>query len=91
MMGFLRKEMTRNIILYLYENPGSTPNQMLEVFDVSGPNLSYHLRRLSQSGLLVVEEEGRNRRYSVFDRDILEKLLVTYRTTLFDRVVDRLV
>ena len=90
LMGFLRKEMTRNILLYLYENPGSTPNEMLEVFEISGPNLSYHLRRLFQSEFISFEEEGRNRRYFIIDTERLEKLLVTYRTTLLDKIVDRL-
>jgi predicted transcriptional regulator len=45
-MNFLRKEISRDIILYLLENPDSSPTDILKVFTFSGPNLSYHLRRM---------------------------------------------
>ena len=89
-MGFLRKEITRNILLFLSERPGSTPNDILEMFNFSGPNLSYHLRRMVKAGVLEAVRDGRKQRYNVTLDEELDRLLVVYRATIFDKVVDRL-
>jgi len=89
-MNFLRKEVPRDIILYLLENPGSSPSDILSVFTFSGPNLSYHLRRMLTEGIIDFETMGRERVYSVSNPELIETLLVMYRSTLFDKVLDML-
>lgn len=89
-MNFLRKEVSRDIILYLLENPDSSPTDILKVFTFSGPNLSYHLRRMLKEGIIDFETKGRERVYHITDPELIETLLVMYRSTLFDKVLDML-
>jgi len=87
-MSYLRKDVTRSIILYIKENPGSTPKDLLSNFNFTGPNLSYHLSRMVKDGIIRFNQEGRERRYFVINDEMLSDLLITYRTTLFDKVID---
>ena len=43
---------------------GYTPSELIERLDVPAPTLSFHLKELLRSGLLVSQREGRNLRYS---------------------------
>lgn len=89
-MSFLRKEVPRDIILYLLENPDSSPTDILKVFTFSGPNLSYHLKRMLKEGIIDFNTRGRERIYHVTDPELIKTLLVMYRSTLFDKVLDML-
>ena len=87
-MSILRKEIPRDIVLFLLDNPHSTPTDILGSFDFTGPNLSYHLRRMVSAGIIDLKTEGRERRYFVEDEEAVGNLLIMYHHTLMDRVVD---
>jgi predicted transcriptional regulator len=87
-LSILRREIPRGIVLYLLENPGSTPSEILGSFSFTSATLSYHMRRLEKAGILKAEQKGRERYYSVSDPELVETLLVLYKTTLMDTIVD---
>lgn len=87
-MSHLRREIPRGIVIFLMENPGATPHEILDVFDFTHATLSYHLKRLEKAGILRAEQEGKTRHYSAVEPDMIEMLLVLYRTTLMDTIVD---
>lgn len=43
---------------------GYTPSELIERLDVPAPTLSFHLKELARSGLVVSRREGRNLYYS---------------------------
>ncbi len=43
---------------------GYTPSELIERLDVAAPTLSFHLKELMHSGLVVNRREGRNLYYS---------------------------
>lgn len=90
-MSYLRREIPRGIVIFLMENPDATPHEILEMFDFTHATLSYHLKRLEKAGILKVEQSGKERHYSVTDPEIIEMLLVLYRTSLLDTIVDGIV
>lgn len=87
-LSVLRRRIPRNIVLYLLENGESTPGDMLEDFSISNGTLSYHLGRLEKADVLIVRAEGRKRHYSLKEPDVMEMLLVMFRSSLLDQVVD---
>ncbi|RLF66310.1 MAG: hypothetical protein DRN57_07350 [Thermoplasmata archaeon] len=87
-MSQLRREIPRGIVIFLLENPDSTPHDILEAFTFTHATLSYHLKRLEKSGVITAEQRGRRRFYRVKDRDMVEMLLVMYRPSLLDTIVD---
>lgn len=88
-MSILRREIPRGIVLFLLDDPGSTPSRILENFSFTSATMSYHLRRMEKVGILRVEQEGRERHYFVDDPDLVSSLMILYRSTLIDTIVEK--
>jgi len=88
LLSCLRQEIPRGIILYLLKNPGSTHGQLLENFVISGGTLSYHIKKLVLRGAVKLEKKGRESSLTVIDPDIVTDLLIVYRRTFLDKLVD---
>jgi predicted transcriptional regulator len=90
-LSALRQEIPRGVILYLLRNPGATHGELLSNFTISGGTLSYHIKKLTNKGVVSVEKRGRESRLTVIDSDKVADLLIVYRRTFFDRLVDEFV
>ncbi|MFA6364140.1 winged helix-turn-helix transcriptional regulator [Methanoregula sp.] len=58
----------RAILLLLLESP-RTPTELKENLHVSGPSVSWHMKRLCHDQMVTVRQEGRNARY-VLDPEV---------------------
>ncbi|HIH01441.1 TPA: winged helix-turn-helix transcriptional regulator [Thermoplasmata archaeon] len=90
-LSALRQEIPRGIMLFLLKNPGATHGELLSNFTVSGGTLSYHIKKLTTKGVVRVEKKGRESHLTVVDPDKVADLLIVYRRTFFDRLVDEFV
>ncbi|MBM4248912.1 MAG: transcriptional regulator [Euryarchaeota archaeon] len=90
-LSFLRQDLPRGIILFLLQNPKSAHGAILENFTVTGATLSYHLKRLCGEGVLSVARDGRESTYEVVDPDKVADLLITYRRSFLDELVESFV
>lgn len=62
---------TRLTILQAVKNIGCMPcAQIREMIDLAQPSVSHHLKQLTDSGLLIIQKEGRSISYSI-DREVL--------------------
>ncbi|MFO8110128.1 MAG: winged helix-turn-helix transcriptional regulator [Thermoplasmata archaeon] len=86
-LAVLRKEFPRTIILYLLEFPGSTHKEISEVMDVAPSTLSYHLKKLVDEDMITASQ----RKYRVKNEKEVADLLIQYRRTFLDSLVDRFV
>lgn len=62
---------------YIFEHTGTTGKMLEKEFDMTGPNVYYHLGYLGKAGLVNTESKGRNIEYSINQkkfRDIREYL-----------------
>ena len=50
---------------YIYEHEGTTGKMLEREFDMTGPNVYYHLGYLGRAGLVKSETKGRNIEYSI--------------------------
>jgi len=91
MLGALRQEIPRGIILFLLMNPGATHGEVLQSFTISGGTLSYHIKKLVSKGLIEVNKAGRESRMTVIEPDKVSDLLIVYRRSFLDRLVDEFV
>jgi len=89
LLGLLRHEGPRRIATHLVLHPGATPGDLKDVTKLSAPTLSFHLKRMRQGGMLREEPEGRTKRLFVVEPERVANLLVAYRPTFADDVVDR--
>jgi len=90
-LSFLRQDLPRGIILFLLQNPKSTHGSILDKFSVTGATLSYHLKRMCQQGVLAVIKEGRESAFEVVEPDMVADLLITYRRSFLDELVESFV
>src|SRR4030042_1823136 len=71
--------------------PVTTHGEVLESFAISGGTLSYHIKKLVSRGLIRVEKAGRESRMTVIDPDKVADLLIVYRRSFLDKLVDEFV
>lgn len=92
-LGFMRQETSRDILIYLLEHPsGATQHEIAEFKGFSAPTINWHMSRLMDSGLVTSRKEGRTVRYTI-KKDLIEEittLLKTYHPTIWTKLAGRL-
>ena len=90
-LSVLRKEIPRGIVLFLLLNPEAGYQDILDNFDLSPSQLSYYLDKLLKKDILEQVREGRNTFYSVKDEERVANVLISYKPSFLDSVVDAFV
>ena len=90
-LSSLRQEIPRGVILFLLGSPGATHGDVLKNFTISGGTLSYHIKKLVSKGVVKLDKVGRESRLTVIDPDKVADLLIVYRRTFLDKLVDEFV
>jgi predicted transcriptional regulator len=88
-LAFLRQETTRDILVYLMENPGSTQQDLASYKNVSSPTVKWHMYRLIESDLVLVAREGRVVKYFIKDPRNLTSSIKDFMPTLWDSLANR--
>lgn len=90
-LGFLRQETTRDILIYLIEHPYSTQRELADYKHFSSPTISWHMSRLIEAGIVQSTKQGKKILYSLdADRDKLVNILKHYHPTLWNNLASRL-
>jgi len=89
LLSGLRQEMPRRIVLLVLETPGMDHRTIQERTGLGASTLSFYMRDLIKKGLVERRHEGRRSLYKVLDVDRVVKVLITYRPSFLDRMVDR--
>ena len=90
-LSFLRQETPRLILLYLLDTPGSRHGDILKVLAISGATLTHHLKRMVAAGVLIEERESSTVRYRIAHPEEAKKVLIAYRPSFLDQLVDQIV
>lgn len=85
----VRHEVPRRIIAHLLLNPGATPKDVRAAVGLAAPTMSFHLKRLRESGMIREEPSGRTKNLFVEDPERVANVLVTYQASFVDAAVDR--
>ena len=88
-LAFLRQETTRDILVYLIENPGSTQQALANFKNVSAPTIKWHMAKLMESGLVIATREGKVVNYFIQDPRSLTSSLMNYMPVLWNSLVNR--
>ena len=86
---YLRQEMPRRIALEVANEPGIRFQTLAGRLPISASTLSFHLKKLLHAHIVVEHAIGREKAYTSPDAERVKKLVVQYRTTFVDDVVDR--
>lgn len=84
----LRQESLRRIVLYLLTNPGSTHANMMGAMGMPASTLSTYLSILLGKNMVRRERVGKENHYSVVDEEGVVKVLMVYRPSFLDKLVD---
>jgi predicted transcriptional regulator len=90
-ISLLRQASIRRILLLLLEFPQSRNKDLMEKLGLSAPTISWHIGRLLQAGAIVQDKKGKETVFSVSEAEVVTQLLVTYKSSFLDKIVDRFV
>ena len=77
-LELLRKKILLKIVMLLLKNSTMQHKQILEYFDISSSTLSYHLTKLVENGIVDVHPHGREKGYSLKNREEIIRILKKY-------------
>lgn len=87
----LSQETDRDILLFLIQNPDATQKELSEYVKISAASINWHMRRLSDTGIVEVKRDRVNVRYLVRDNQAeILALLRSYHPAVWERWADRL-
>lgn len=78
---YLRYRTSRRILLQILADPDLTVGELRARVGIRPPTLSYHLKKLTEGGLIVPSESGVGRQYVVSDPHLLRRVLETFGPT----------
>ncbi|MFA4907327.1 MAG: winged helix-turn-helix transcriptional regulator [archaeon] len=87
-MPLLRHESMRHIVLYLMEKQRATNKVIARETGLSPSTVSWHLKKLAESGVIIKKRSGKKSFFSVANKSDVGKLLVHYRKSFLDGLVD---
>lgn len=91
-LAFLRQELPRRmLVVALAAGAPVAKSRLLTELGSARSTLEYHLGGLVASQLVETSREGRETRISLRDPARVERLLLTYRASFLDRMVDSFV
>ena len=84
----LRQDSLRRIVLLLLNNPSSTHQAMMNTLGLPASTLSTYLSILVKKNVVKRERKGKENFYTLTDEDSVMKVLVVYRPSFLDKLVD---
>lgn len=89
-MNALRRQYSRRILVHLLTDGPLSTTELSERIDKAQSTVSWHLSKLTESGLVTKERDGRSVVYSVCDPSRVEYLYTVHQNSFTDKVVDRI-
>ena len=91
-MGFLRQKSIRDILLFILTHENCNHEQIVKFVKLAPSTVSWHLKKLEQENIIGFIKEGRKTFYNLLiDKDEVVNLLITYKESFFDTIVDNVV
>ena len=87
-LACLRNETSRGLVLFLLLNPNTQFNELSQNFDLAPSKLAYHLKKLVEKDIIEKKKEGRTTHYKVKDEDAIANVLISYRPSFLDSIVE---
>jgi predicted transcriptional regulator len=88
LLALLRQPIPRALLLHLYLEGNSSPARLAQAVDTTGSNLSYFLKRLESTGVILRDGQGATRRVHLVEPKRVHQVLLDY-PPLAETTVDR--
>lgn len=90
-LSLLRKPVLRKIIVLILENRSITNKKLSENMSLSSATISWYINNLKDAQLLNNETRGNEIIYSLKDEPEIIKVLIAYKESFLDKLVDRFI
>ncbi|MBI5355054.1 MAG: winged helix-turn-helix transcriptional regulator [Candidatus Aenigmarchaeota archaeon] len=90
-LSALRNRSRRRILLHLLASPGATHEELTLKIGLSPSTVSWHLKKLEESGIITLDNESKNTAYRINDRDVIIRMVIAYRESFFDKLIENFV
>lgn len=91
LISIIRMRTPRHIIIFLLTHPDATFNEILANFNFTKGALSFHLKRLVRADMVMKGRKERESTYRINEPERVSALLITYRASISDDVLDGVV
>ncbi len=88
-LAAIRQEKPRQIVLIVLQEPGVDHKAIQKEMSIGASSLSFYMKDLIEKEVIEKRREGRRSLYQMRDPDRVVKLLITYRPSFLDKLVDR--
>lgn len=91
LLEVLSHETTRDVLMFIIEQKNPTQTDIVNKIGVSAASISWHVKRLTELGIITEVKEGKYKRYQLRgDPKYLVSLMKNYYPSLWDRWSNRL-
>jgi predicted transcriptional regulator len=85
----MRRKSVRHILLFLFENNTNNNEKLSKILDLSPSTISWHIKKLVCAGILKESVVGRKTFYSINNPELIGRVLIQYKESFMDKLVDR--
>ncbi len=91
-MGLLRQESMRKIMLFLLTHNQPNHEEIVDYVGLSPSTVSWHLKKLEEEQVIKSTKAGRKTFYALLtEKSAIMNLLITYQESFFDALVDNVI
>jgi predicted transcriptional regulator len=87
-LGYIRNDVARQVVFFVLEHDLCTFKEILEHTKKAPSTASWHLKRLSEAGLIIVIYGQEYQLYRVVNRNLVKEVLCKYKETFRDKVAN---
>ena len=88
-LGYLRNNVARQIVIFILEHDFCTFNEVLEHIKKAASTASWHLKRLSEAGLISVTYGQEYHLYRVTNSKLVREVLYKYEESFRDKIANQ--
>lgn len=87
-VGCIRSDIVRRIIMFILDHDLCTFYEIVDHTSKAPSTISWHLRRLKDTGIITSKQYDKYHFYKITNREIVSDVLYKYKETFADRVIN---
>jgi predicted transcriptional regulator len=84
----IRNQVARQIVFFIVEHDLCTFGEVVEHINRAQSTVSWHLKRLSEAGIISISYGPENQLYSAVNDNLVKKVLYKYKETFRDKIAN---
>jgi len=90
-LPFLRQPVQRKILIEILIRGKVTLLELSDELKIKNQTILYHIKKMQNSGIIMLEKDGKTVFYSLKNPDLVTKTIIRYRESLSDKIVEKFI